>query len=53
MDAPLTVSLALDGWSAYHHGYIGAHLGNIIILLPVISHFCPKFISPIPGGDSS
>ena len=23
-DAPEFVSLALDGWSAHHHGYMGA-----------------------------
>ena len=25
-DAPLTVSPALDGWSAFHHNYLGVNL---------------------------
>ena len=48
-DAPCTVSLALDDWSAYHHGYTYVHLGNIFILISYIWRlnisFSPVYIT--------
>ena len=32
-DAPLNVSLQMDGWTSFHHGYMGGILGRVIFLL--------------------
>ena len=28
---PIAVSLQMDGWTAHHHGYMGAIIGNYYI----------------------
>ena len=32
-DAPLNVSLQMDGWTSFHHGYMGGILGKIMLFI--------------------
>ena len=39
-DNPSTISLALDGWTAHHHDYLGAIASNLSLYLFPLP-FCP------------